>query len=270
VVSCASSPISDIEGGALPSEADDDGSVASMDADQDLLLDAGADDATSDDGDDDDEAALPEAGPRDAAVDAAPMVDAAGAMPDARAPDARAPDAAAPDSNTCTDGDGDGTCDFADNCPAAANPGQTDSDGDGVGDACDATPAPCNAQQLQSSVSDGDATLSAVRINGGGNTATVVAGAQVQLALNYAFDRCGLLSRGDPRFLVTGFEDDRDGTCTMLSAPVCPDEASGSATISIAAPAAAGTYYIVAGGEQDNNCSRDLDRRPRIAALCVR
>jgi outer membrane protein assembly factor BamB len=36
-----------------------------------------------------------------------------------------------------TDGDGDGTNDESDNCPAVANPGQADMDEDGKGDACD-------------------------------------------------------------------------------------------------------------------------------------
>jgi len=37
----------------------------------------------------------------------------------------------------CPDGDGDQTCDAADNCPATANANQVDTDGDGAGDACD-------------------------------------------------------------------------------------------------------------------------------------
>jgi hypothetical protein len=41
----------------------------------------------------------------------------------------------------CADGDADGACDAADNCPAAANPGQENADGDAWGDACDNCPA---------------------------------------------------------------------------------------------------------------------------------
>ena len=38
----------------------------------------------------------------------------------------------------CTaDGDSDGACDSADNCPAVSNANQKDSDGDGTGDSCD-------------------------------------------------------------------------------------------------------------------------------------
>jgi hypothetical protein len=37
----------------------------------------------------------------------------------------------------CADADGDGVCDWDDNCPSVANPDQADSDGDGLGDACD-------------------------------------------------------------------------------------------------------------------------------------
>src|SRR5262245_38089363 len=39
------------------------------------------------------------------------------------------------------DGDADGVCDAADNCPAVANPTQQDTDGDATGDACDDTDA---------------------------------------------------------------------------------------------------------------------------------
>src|SRR5262249_15911324 len=38
-----------------------------------------------------------------------------------------------------TDGDGDGVCDSADNCPTVYNPTQADSNNDGTGDACTKT-----------------------------------------------------------------------------------------------------------------------------------
>jgi hypothetical protein len=257
-VGCASSAISDFDESGLEAERDA-GSDAETDAAEDPLADGGADeDASEMDGD----TAEPDAAPRDAQPAEAAVDGGQGA-------DASQPDARPADTGVCTDGDGDGTCDFADNCPAVANPDQTDSDGDGDGDACDTTPTPCTAPKPSASVSAGDAQLSAVRVNGGENTATVVVGAKVSLVLDYAFERCGLLSRDDERFIVIGFEDDDDGTCTALSAP-CPDEASGSVTLSVDAPATPGTYFIVASGEQNRDCSGELDRSPRIAALCVR
>ena len=51
------------------------------------------------------------------------------------------------------DGDEDGSCDDADNCPQASNPDQLDTDGDGVGDACDNCPDVANADQIDT---DGD------------------------------------------------------------------------------------------------------------------
>lgn len=50
--------------------------------------------------------------------------------------------AACPADTGLPDGDGDGTCDALDVCPAAVDPGQVDTDGDGRGDACD----PCTTR----------------------------------------------------------------------------------------------------------------------------
>ncbi len=52
-----------------------------------------------------------------------------------------------------SDGDGDGTDDSVDNCPALPNADQLDSDGDGLGDVCDNCAETANADQLDS---DGD------------------------------------------------------------------------------------------------------------------
>jgi hypothetical protein len=54
---------------------------------------------------------------------------------------------------TCTDGDGDGVCTSADNCPVLVNPNQANSDADGQGDACDNCPTVTNPLQTNS---DGD------------------------------------------------------------------------------------------------------------------
>ncbi|RME20293.1 MAG: hypothetical protein D6806_16665, partial [Deltaproteobacteria bacterium] len=58
----------------------------------------------------------------------------------------------------CPDGDGDGVCDAADNCPSVQNPAQLDTDLDGVGDACDNCPSVANpGQENADSDAAGDA-----------------------------------------------------------------------------------------------------------------
>lgn len=57
---------------------------------------------------------------------------------------------AGPPAFACPDdGDGDGTCDALDNCPAVANANQQDIDGDLAGDACDDADAALVVEKLQ-------------------------------------------------------------------------------------------------------------------------
>lgn len=51
------------------------------------------------------------------------------------------------------DDDGDGACDYTDNCTDLYNPSQIDSDDDGIGDECDNCPTDANADQTDG---DGD------------------------------------------------------------------------------------------------------------------
>ncbi len=48
------------------------------------------------------------------------------------------------------DDDGDGRCDYIDNCPGLYNPGQEDADDDGIGDLCDNCPDNFNPDQTDS------------------------------------------------------------------------------------------------------------------------
>ncbi len=56
------------------------------------------------------------------------------------------------ETGSCDDADGDDICDFEDNCPNSANPGQEDVDSDGIGDACDNCPTIANPNQEDTDV----------------------------------------------------------------------------------------------------------------------
>ncbi|MFQ5720323.1 MAG: C25 family cysteine peptidase, partial [Acidobacteriota bacterium] len=85
------------------------------------------------------------------------------------------------------DGDGDGTCDAADNCVATANADQADADGDGVGDACDNCAAFMNAGQTDTD-GDGVGDACALSVNFQPDTVATPAG--------YAKDSGGLFDAG--------------------------------------------------------------------------
>jgi hypothetical protein len=207
-------------------------------------------------------------------LDAAPSVDATPG-PEAGASDAAARDASAQsdarvaDTGTCIDSDADGRCNHADNCPGVPNADQADADGDEIGNLCDATPGTCSAS-VAASVSADEANISGVSVNGGGNVASVSAGARISLTFNYSFTDCGFLDGGKSRFVALGIDGNREGTCTPVLGPSCPLPTSGALTLALTAPSAAGTYYIVArGGQGGPICPASLSDGERIAAFCV-
>jgi hypothetical protein len=197
--------------------------------------------------------------PIDAAHDAAfdSALPAEAAVPDAQPQDA-----------ACTDSDGDGRCNQVDNCPGVPNPDQADADGDQIGDLCDATPGTCMQTAPPASVTAGAATLSGVSVNGGGSVALVARGAKLSVSFSYTFDQCRLFDGNKPRFVLSGFEG-AAGSCTTISGPLCPQTSAGGLTLSLTAPSTAGTYYLLAEGQQDLRCSTSFRDAARIAVLCV-
>lgn len=175
----------------------------------------------------------------------------------------------------CADRDGDGVCDAADNCPDVANATQADADEDGRGDACDdagedAAVVPCNADALPASVKAGDATISDVRVNGGGAMATVRKGQRVNVSFNYAFDMCSFAMTAQLQSVVIGLEGESTGMCSAMAAP-CPLPGNGSATLGVTAPSRAGLVYVLMAGRHhypSSGCD-SLSGAPRVAALCV-
>lgn len=175
------------------------------------------------------------------------------------------PDAAhsTPDAS-CADGDHDGVCDAQDNCPTTSNPNQADANKDGVGDGCTTA---CNFDALMQSVRAGDGTLSQISINGGGNTASVKAGATINVSGHYEFDECSIVETAQMRFVVDGFEGGQ-ASCGRLPT-ACPLPGSGMGSFTLTAPSKSGPYYIVAKGVQAYTCSESLTGTQRIAAICV-
>jgi hypothetical protein len=255
---CARSSIEDL--------ADADSSYADT-RDAEPLDDADTDmDADTEPGSEDD-AGLEEDGaaPEDAAaMDAGLELDGSSSR-DGAAADA-AKDARPADDASCTDSDGDGRCNDLDNCPGVPNGNQADADGDGIGDLCDATSGACVPQGVPAMATGGAVAFSSVRLNGGGNVATVSPGAKVMLAFSYAITECNLFDR--PREFIVGIEGAM-GRCSQLEMSFdCPTREPVGLSISIDAPSAAGVYYISATGTRER-CSGSLSGAPRLAALCV-
>lgn len=183
-------------------------------------------------------------------------------------------EAGEPDAN-CADRDEDGVCDADDNCPDASNSGQADADGDGVGDACemtqvDAGTVACQAETLPASVKAGEATISNVRVNGGGTSAKVSKGQRVSVSFDYAFEMCSVIMTAQLQSVVVGLEGQSMGTC-MSNALPCPAAATGTNTISIEAPNRSGMVYVVLAGRHhypSADCD-SLSGAQRLAVLCV-
>ena len=168
----------------------------------------------------------------------------------------------------CPDGDGDGRCNDADNCPGIPNGDQADADGDGIGNVCDATSGACSPASLAATASAGGVQFSGVRLNGATNVAKVAPSARVMITLTYAITECNLFDR--PRAVAFGVEG---GTaqCTELRSLFCGREQdTEQLSLSIQAPQTPGLYYLSATGSgNDRGCSGNLTGAPRVAALCV-
>jgi hypothetical protein len=124
------------------------------------------------------------------------------------------------------DGDGDGTCDALDNCPAVANASQSDIDGDLAGDACDDDDAALVITALQLKA-DTSATSDngSVKVKGTLSVAApgdylfysegldlrVQAGLGFDATYGFADARCGMVAVG--RWLCLG--DDHHSKATL-------------------------------------------------------
>lgn len=192
----------------------------------------------------------------------------AGIRPDSGAADATTATDTAVSPPSCTDGDGDGHCNDADNCPGIPNGDQADADGDGIGNVCDATSGACTPAALAATASAGGVEFSAVKLNGATNVAQVAPSARVMITLTYAITECNLFDR--PREVALGVEG-ATAQCSELRSAFCGREQdTEQLSLSIQAPQTPGLYYLSATGSQnDRVCSGALAGATRVAALCV-
>ena len=131
------------------------------------------------------------------------------------------------------DGDGDGTCDALDNCPAVANADQADLDGDLAGDACDDDDAALTITSLQLKA-DTSATSDngVVKVKGTFSTAApgdylfysegldlrVQDGMGLDATYGFLQARCGMVALG--RWLCLG--DDHHSKATLKAVKSTP------------------------------------------------
>ncbi|MCO4761559.1 MAG: thrombospondin type 3 repeat-containing protein [Myxococcales bacterium] len=112
--------------------------------------------------------------------------------------------------SACSDADGDGVCDDADNCPNTANANQSNIDGDNHGDVCDNCPGTANNDQLNSdSDSLGDVC---------DNCATVTNQDQLNSDKDAFGDVCDICP--------FDFYNDADGDSVCGDVDFCPNTAS--------------------------------------------
>lgn len=148
------------------------------------------------------------------------------------------------------DSDGDGTCDSSDVCPGSDD--RADEDADGIPDGCDDWP--CGTRPtIGLPLTRDEATITSLSIDGGGNTAVVMAGSTMSWVLGYSIVDCGCTGCIDQ--IEVGLVPGRREFCAYDGNPSCATASTGSRTRSAAVPMASGLYDVRFFRAQDNGCN---------------
>lgn len=149
------------------------------------------------------------------------------------------------------DSDGDGVCDSMDACPGQND--RSDADGDTVPDGCDDWP--CGVRPTVTlPVTESEARITGLSLNGGGTTIVVDPGATVMAAVDYAIADCGCSGCIDQ--IEVGLVPGNRAFCAYDgNPPMCPAESTGSRTRTITAPATPGRYDVRFTRAQDLGCN---------------